>query len=64
MITSLLSKLPLDGQKTYLCVILLALVAGFGELGYLDPGSVETLTTWLTIAFGGSLAHKVSKLNG
>lgn len=57
----LLDSLPLSGYKSYIVVGVAAILLGLAQLGYLDPTQVETVVTWLALAFGVTLRHAVSK---
>lgn len=58
----LLSKLPLDGYKTYICIAAAALVLGLAQLGYVEQSLANTLIEWITVLGGVSLVHKVDKV--
>jgi len=52
----------LEGRKTYIVLILLAIVSALGAEGVLDGATVEKFEGWLLLAGGGTFAAKIQRL--
>lgn len=59
---ALLDKIPFNGAKSYILLVMYLLVLGAGQAGMLDTGIVSVITSWLEPLIGIAIAHKVSKL--
>lgn len=51
----------LEGRKTYIVLILLAVVSALGAEGVLDGATVEKFEDWLILAGGGTFAAKIQR---